>query len=254
VDSSDIVKLYFNRWPSQELQFRYAKAVASLSRVSGYGRKILIDEKKEKERNDIEIKIEEMNFILGPYFEELESIEAKEKRLSNQIRRVKGRTKILISGKRCGSKDDIESLILLDNKLSFQRQEEKELKIYHSKELKKIKGLKKKWKKIDNNLKTYTVDVELDQIVTYFRSILIHMYAYFLKHYLGSVKMDYESFVARIINISGEVCDDGKVRKVTFMSNRSDPEAMGGIKNAITEINALEIKSMNGLTYNFFIK
>ena len=45
VDSSEIVHSYFKRWPSEELQFRSMKAVVSLKKVAGYGKKEIEDEK-----------------------------------------------------------------------------------------------------------------------------------------------------------------------------------------------------------------
>src|SRR5207245_11128953 len=40
-----VVKAYFDRWPSEELQFKRMKSFACLNRVAGYGKKKLPDEK-----------------------------------------------------------------------------------------------------------------------------------------------------------------------------------------------------------------
>src|SRR5207249_12083297 len=43
--ASLVVKAYFDRWPSEELQFKRMKSFACLNRVAGYGKKKLPDEK-----------------------------------------------------------------------------------------------------------------------------------------------------------------------------------------------------------------
>src|SRR5437588_527554 len=45
VGASLVVKAYFDRWPSEELQFKRMKSFACLNRVAGYGKKKLPDEK-----------------------------------------------------------------------------------------------------------------------------------------------------------------------------------------------------------------
>ena len=39
IDASEVVFSYFQRWPSQELQFRYKKSAVALNHVAGYGRR-----------------------------------------------------------------------------------------------------------------------------------------------------------------------------------------------------------------------
>jgi len=43
-----VVKAYFDRWPSEELQFKRMKSFACLNRVAGYGKKKLPEYVQER--------------------------------------------------------------------------------------------------------------------------------------------------------------------------------------------------------------
>jgi hypothetical protein len=76
VDASEIVHSYFKRWPSEEFQFRSMKAVASLNKVAGYGKKE-VEDKKILERQAHAIKMTEK--LKEELKEKLEDIEKHEK-------------------------------------------------------------------------------------------------------------------------------------------------------------------------------
>ncbi|PYT64565.1 MAG: hypothetical protein DMG42_34535, partial [Acidobacteria bacterium] len=48
VGASLVVKAYFDRWPSEELQFKRMKSFACLNRVAGYGKKKLPEYVQER--------------------------------------------------------------------------------------------------------------------------------------------------------------------------------------------------------------
>lgn len=249
VSASDIVHTYFNRWPCQEGPFREEKAVASLSRIAGYGKKIVDDKEKENERNKLTVEIKKLSVILEPYFSDVMIVDKKISAITKKIISIKKHVVILEDGNRDGQ--NLNLLENLEKNLKNCQKEKANLRQDYIKEVGKYERLRKEWKKIDTDLKTYTIDVELDQIMTYFRSILIHIYAYFLQKYLNGVKMNYESFVHRIVHLGGTINEDSKTRLVQLVKNNSDPEAMSAVKKAIKEINKIGIMSMNNKKYQF---
>jgi len=61
VEASDVVLSYFRRWPAQERQFRYKKAVVSLNRVAGYGRKAVANPRALESQKKAAARIAELS-------------------------------------------------------------------------------------------------------------------------------------------------------------------------------------------------
>ncbi|MBF0207259.1 MAG: hypothetical protein HQK53_10265 [Oligoflexia bacterium] len=171
--------------------------------------------------------------------------------ITRKIIKTKKHIRISKDGKRIGRLKKLNLLENIEDNLDKYQKEKVKLRQSHIKEISKYEKLKCKWKKVDKDIKTYTMDVELDQIMTYFRLILIHLYAYFLRQYLNEVEMDYEPFVERIIHLNGTVNENNETRRVTLVANGADLKAMSALKNVVEKVNQAGIVSMNKRKYHF---
>jgi hypothetical protein len=97
----------------------------------------------------------------------------------------------------------------------------------------------------------YTVDVELDQILTYFRASLVHLYAFFICHFLGGGPLSLIGLVHRVLHLPATIEETDRMRKIILQSNQQDPSMMEKLQHAIEKLNDLKIQGPRGKVMNF---
>lgn len=249
-DASEVVYAYFRRWPAEELWFKRAKAAVSLNRVCGYGRQLVTNNRVKEEVGKLGAKKLELEEELNAAFGE---IDVHERALVNLIpREARLRQKTTVKdGKRYvppAIREEFEAIgvkiqqheaakkrIQKDNRAAFKR--------YH-----KTRG---EWSRLQHKMTVYRLDVELDQIMTYFRASLAHLCAYFLKTFLGGAPMELEMLFFRINRLQARVEESRNVRNVSLTANPKDSEMMGLLRPAIEKLNAAAIRGPRGRVYHF---
>ncbi len=253
VDASEVVFSYFRRWPAQELTYRYEKATVSLSRVAGYGRKRVENprqrEKQEKLAQKISTLTEQMKDVMEErniHEQAIAKLIVKEQRLRAKTRVVKGRVivprAIRDEFERCGKKIRVHqkaiNTVEKDNKDGF----------------KQLAKSQREWLRLQGSETEYAVDVELDQILTYFRASLVHLYAYFIQHFLGGKPLSLVGLVNRVLHLPATIEETGNHRKVVLQANPQDPTMMKNLQHAIEKLNALNIQGPQGKVMRFGLK
>jgi hypothetical protein len=109
------------------------------------------------------------------------------------------------------------------------------------------------WMRLQGKEIVYKMDVELDQILTYFRVSLSNICAYFLKEFLQKGSMSFSTLMQSILLLDGEVFDTNKQRKVVLKRNSKDPVMMKKLEEALIKLNALSLKTLSGKHYQFFL-
>ena len=97
----------------------------------------------------------------------------------------------------------------------------------------------------------YKVDVELDQIMTFFRVGLVNLCSYFAQEILGTSLLSLSSLVNTILLIPAliEVTKSKKI--VTLKYNPKTPDVMSLLELALNNINKLEPKTPDGKQIEF---
>jgi hypothetical protein len=99
----------------------------------------------------------------------------------------------------------------------------------------------------------YTVDVELDQIMTFFRVSLVNIYTYLARlmgySHLGLVKLLYT-----VLRLTGEVVETVDTKQIILEANARDPDTMQRLSGAVSMINALEIHNVAGQKVSFSVE
>ena len=172
MDASEIVFSYFRRWPSQELTYRYEKATVSLSRVAGYGRKKVANPRQREKQEKLAQQINALNEQLKAAIEERHVHEKTMVKLIPKERRLRAKTKLL-KGKRV-----VPPAIRADfhgcaQEIRCHERAIKAIEQAHQKEFKKLSKMQREWLRLQGKDTDYAVDVELDQILTYFRASLV---------------------------------------------------------------------------------
>ena len=100
---------------------------------------------------------------------------------------------------------------------------------------------------------SYKVDVELDQILTYFRVSLSNICAYFLKEFLQMGPMCFSSLKQSVLLLDGDIEETRECRKVRLIRNPKDPEMMTKLEAALVKLNALSLQTLSGKRYQFSV-
>jgi len=250
VDASEVVYSYFKRWPAQELQFKNKKAAVSLNKVAGYGRKEITNERVVDAQRKAAEKVEQLTKNLADSIREMGIHEKAIVEMIPKERRLRARSKI-IDGKRIGSKSLQEELKRYGGKITAHKKAIKKIEKEHDKEFKLLRRHQKEWLNLQGKSKEYSVDVELDQILTFHRVSLANLYTYFAKHFLGEEAISMQTLISRIIFLQGISEIKGEVRKTTLQYNQKDPEMMEKLVGAIEKINELNIRGVNGKLMKF---
>jgi hypothetical protein len=250
VDASEVVWSYFQRWPAQELQFRYKKAAVSLNRVAGYGRKEIENSRVIEAQQKSAKRIEELSKELE---EPIHRISIHEKAIDNLIpkeRRIKAKGKIK-KGKRILSKKLQPELDKYKKKINYRSKEIKKIEKEHGKKFAMLRKHQKEWLRLQGKERVYEIDVELDQIVTFYRVNLANLLAYFIHHFLDGVSTSMVMILHQIIHLQAKIEESGEERKIKLRSNKKDPETMRKLSFALEKLNSLNIQGPRGKFMRF---
>lgn len=250
VDASEIVFSYFRRWPSQELTYRYEKATVCLSRVAGYGRKKVTNARQREKQEKLAQKISTLNEQLKDAIEGRNIHEQAIAKLIPKERRLRAQTK-LVNGKRVvpGSlRADFERC---GKEIRRHEQAIKAIEQAHKDEFKNFTKSQREWLRLQGKDTDYAVDVELDQILTYFRASLVHLYAYFIRNFLGGEPLSLVGLVHRVLHLPATIEEIDEIRKITLQSNPQDPSMMKHLQRALEKLNGLKIRGPHGKLVKF---
>ena len=127
----------------------------------------------------------------------------------------------------------------------------KKIEKQHDKEYKKLKRCETDWLRLQGKEVVYKVDVELDQILTYFRVSLANISAYFLKEFLQMGPLGLTTLMQSVLLLDGIVEETRKQRKVVLKRNPKDPAMMQKLETALVKLNALSLRTLSGKNYRF---
>lgn len=244
VGASLVVKAYFDRWPHEELQFRSMKSFACLNRVAGYGKKQLPDEKVRQTQQEL---LERITTLRQHLRVPLKAIAAQEERMAawiEQERYLHSRSPI-VAGQRRVDEPTRGVLQTLRREMSQCRRAIQGIEAEWVKDLQRLRRYEKEWLRLQGKEQVYRIDVELDQIMAYFRVALVNLSSWFLRECLANSSMSLAHFLHRILLLPAEIQLTPKVRRIVLERNAKDPECMGMLEPALGRINGLAIKDLD---------
>ncbi len=254
VGPSLVVKGYFSRWPQQELSFRNMKGFSSIHRVAGYGKQLIENPTVREKQQELEQKLK----VLKNQLEEPLNTLAKEITTLTKLieeERVLRSISFIQDGERIMEEpSDMKALQICTCKIEKLHRGMKTIEKKHEKAFKSLYRYEAQWMRLQGKEVVYKLDVELDQILTYFRVSLSNICAYFLKEFLQMGSMSFSTLMQSILLLDGEVFDTAKQRKVVLKRNSKDPLMMKKLEKALIKLNALSLKTLSGKHYQFFLK
>ncbi|MFH2000880.1 MAG: helix-turn-helix domain-containing protein [Planctomycetota bacterium] len=250
VGASLVVKAYFDRWPCEELQFRAMKSFACLNRVAGYGKKRLPDEKVRETQKELRVRMTALRQKLGV---PLKAIADQEERLALCIgkeRRIHSQNTI-VNGKRVIDEQTRSILRSISREMAQCRREIKSIESDRGKDLQRLRRYEKQWLRLQGKEYVYRIDVELDQIMAYFRIALVNLSSWFLHECLPKHTMTLSNLLHNILLISAEIELTKDIRRIRLKRNPKDPDGMERLEPALQKLNDLKIQHLDGRRIEF---
>jgi transposase len=250
VGASLVVKAYFDRWPYEELQFRGMKSFACLNRVAGYGKKRLPDEKVRQTQKELRGRITALRQKLSV---PLKAIADQEERLAlciDKERRIHSQSPIA-NGKRVIDEQTRPILKSLSREMAQCRREIKSIESDWRKDLHRLRRYEKEWLRLQGKEYVYRIDVELDQIMAYFRIGLVNLSSWFLHECLPKHTMALSKLLHSILLMSAEIELTKDIRRIRLKRNLKDPEGMERLEPALRKLNDLNIQHLDGRRIEF---
>jgi len=251
--SSEIVQSYFNRWPAQELQFKGMKSATSLHRVAGYGKQEIKDERVAERQAHATMMINKLKEILKNPLEDMRVHEESIAKLIPKERYLRKQSEIS-HGKRKLPEELMERLNSYGKKIQSHEREIKKIEKEHLDHFRLLRKHRREWLRLQGKETVYKVDVELDQIVTFHRVSLAHLYAYFIKHFLGGDLISMTNLLHKVIHIHASIKETADARKIILDYNKKDTLMMQKLSGAIKKINALNVIGPQGKRMEFSLE
>ena len=252
VGASLVVKTYFDRWPYEELQFRGMKSFACLNRVAGYGKKRLPDEKVRQTQKELRVRITALRQKLSV---PLKAIADQEERLAlciDKERRIHSQNAI-VNGKRVIDEQRLPILKSLSREMAQCRRQIKSIESEWGKDLHRLRRYEKEWLRLQGKEYVYRIDVELDQIMAYFRIGLVNLSSWFLHECLPKHTMALSKLLHNILLMSAEIELTKDIRRIRLKRNLKDPEGMQRLEPALQKLNDLQIQHLDGRRIEFML-
>jgi transposase len=250
--ASEVVKAYFDRWPDEELQFRAMKQVACLNRVAGYGKQKQPDSNVLKKQRELQGKISALRTALSGLMPAIQEQETAIVELVKEERKVREISRIE-DGHRILPQKEQESFQEIGREISKRQRAITKIMEPRKSEFKRLRSLEREWLRLQGKETVYKVDVELDEIMTFFRMSLVNMYSYLMHEIFGQEAVSMNRLVHSILHLPALIEETDTTKTVTLKNNEKDPDMMARLGNAIPKINNLGLRELSGKTVEFRI-
>ena len=225
----------------------------SINRVAGYFKTKVDDIKVIEKLNQLEKRIKELQESLAEPLEQISLIDEKIAQLVAEEVKLKKKCTIK-DGKRIVPKAFQQNLIDKSKEINKYQRMIQKINKEHKTHLNLLKKHQKTWFRLQGKEQVYEVDVELDQIVTFYRVSLANLYAYFIKHFLEDESLSMIMLLHRVIHLQGKITESDLTRKITLQYNKKDPHMMKKLEKALIKINQLNIRGTGDKLMQFFLE
>ena len=226
------------------------KSGVNINRVVGFTKKLIDNEK-------VLLKIEKLQQAISEIEKELESplsqIKEIEKILQLKIeeeRRYREKS-IVDKGERKLPELDGKNLKDIQSEINSFKRKIKAIELDDEKSFNSLKMKKSELARIIDKKKIYSVDVELDQIMTCFKISFANICCYLLDKCFKGERMTLQQIFETIFELRGKLTIDGDQRNIAIERNIKQENLMKKLEFAFEILNNLGIKDIYGNRYNF---
>ena len=251
VPCGEVVKAYFDRWPHEELQFRNMKEVACLNRVAAYGKQEHDDEKVVQRQKEVRQKVQVLKAALAKSLAAIAQEEAAIADLVKKERKLRAAISIEKGGRVFLSAEQQSEFEQIGRQIGKRERVITKIKEPEKDRFKKLQRFEKEWLRLQGKEKVYTIDVELDEIMTFFRTSLVNIYAYLSPLIFGKRAISMGGLVLSILHLPALIEETAERRTVTLEYNKKDHQTMESLQAALVKINQFDLKTLSGKALEF---
>jgi hypothetical protein len=226
------------------------KSFACLNRVAGYGKQKLPDERVRQAQGELLEQIRNLRQRLSGPLQQIAGWEEREAQCIAQERRRRRHTEI-VGGRRLADPATEQRLKAVVGERSRCRREIQRVEARCGKDLQRLRDSQERWLHLQGKDEVYRIDVELDQILTYFRVALVNLSSWFLSECLGNRAMSLTQFLHTILLLPGEMELSAGRQRITLERNAKDPATMTLLAPALERLNRLDIHDLQGRRIEF---
>jgi len=252
VGASLVVKTYFDRWPYEELQFRGMKSFACLNRVAGYGKKRLPDENVRRSQAELQERITSLRARLRVPLKAIADLEEHLATCIEKERRLHSEGEV-VNGTRVLEQKTQVTLRSVSREIARCRRQIKVIESGSRKDLQRLRRHEKEWLRLQGKDFVYRIDVELDQIMAYFRVALVNLSSWFLSEFMEKRSMSLAKFFHTILLMPAGIELTKSVRRIKLTRNKKDPDSMAMLEATLKKLNDLKIQDLDERRIEFAI-
>ena len=252
VGASLVVKAYFDRWPCEELQFRRMKSFACLNRVAGYGKKKLPDERVRATQQQLQRQITALRQRLKVPLKQIADQEEQVAKAVEKELRIRSRAP-LVDGQRKLKEAARSELNALSREIAASRRQIKAIESEWGKPLRRLRRYEKEWLRLQGKDYVYRIDVELDQIMGFFRIALVNIASWFLSECFEKHPMSLARLLHAILMMPADIHLMKDVRRVVLKRNPKDRQMMALLEPALRRLTDLNIRDLDKRKIEFGI-
>jgi hypothetical protein len=232
-----------------------------LHRVAGYGKKLLDDETVRTKQKELQKKIAALRNRLQPPFAQLSALDQQLHTWIENERQLRVQSRV-VNGQRQMNPRQAQKLDECRRAIAAMEREKRKIRQPYQKLFNRLKRHEQEWLRLQGKEKIYKVDVELDQILTYFRVAFVNLCTYFQMKFLGNLsitknatkRMTLATLLHRIFLLPATVEQTAEWRRVYLKRNHKDKAMMAILDQVIPKLNALNLRYANGRQLEFFLK
>jgi hypothetical protein len=166
-----------------------------------------------------------------------------------QERKIKARGEV-VDGQRRLPEADRSRLTELNREITARQKQIKAIEAEAGRPLRRLRNHQKELLRIKGKDNVYRIDVELDQLMGFFRIGLVNMAAWFLSNCLKS-KMSLGRLFNAIFMLPGRIELTDELRRVILTRNPKDPATMEQLEAALQRLTNLAIRDLDDRRIEF---
>jgi transposase len=249
VETSLVVKAYFDRWPCEELQFRGMKHFACLNKVAGYGKKELPDENMRAKQQKLRGYIVDLKRTVRVPLQRIADEQEIIAEAIEEERRIKAQGKVVGGARRLPAASS-QRLKEINREIAASERRIDAIEAEAGNPLRRLRKHEKEWLRIEDKGTVYRVDVELDQLMGFFRIALVNMAAWFLRHCLKR-NMSLARLFSEVLMLPARIELTDETRRVTLRRNEKNPQLMEQLEKALHHLTRLKIMDLQNRAIEF---
>jgi hypothetical protein len=231
------------------------KAVVCLHRVAGYGKQKQADDRVVRRQEKLRQSIKGLRTQLAAPLAQVAEEERKIASLVKRERPLRAQSRI-VKGRRVLPKADEKRFLKIGRDIGRHKRRLKSIERIDARDARlfcRLRKAEKEWLRLQGKETVYKVDVELDQIMTFFRVGLVNLYSYLLQELLGSSSIAMSRLVQSVLLLPARIKETPDRKEVLLQYNEKDSEMMVRLRSGLKRINALGFRTLDGKRLAFDI-